>query len=405
MHTRAHDQRCLDRSLVSHRESEPRNVIARRDWCKLLVSAGGVLLFSGEEGCGYYAAGSGAAYDPWKFPDGETKPERVAARAALLAANPHNSQPWAIRVTAEQIDLHADFSRNLGTMDGLLREMHIGLGCAIENMVIAARVSGRAALVTLLPDATDASLVATLRLMPADAVADPRYAAIAQRHTNRGRYADAPPAATLEPTLQALVTEPGVALRWLVSSDDKARFRGGTIDATNAINGDADMSRDSNAWYRQTADDILTHRDGITIDASGNSAATVYLGKVTGRPSDETSNSYWLASTKGAQTVASAFGILSSPASNAREDQLSAGRVYQRMHLWAVSQGLAVQPLNQMAERQDREEALGLTPQFTTLLGELIGAPDRRAQMLFRIGYPGEPANPSPRRPIEWVRL
>ena len=36
-----------------------------------------------------------------------------------------------------QIELYADTVRNLGTFDPYLREMHIGLGCAVENMTRA----------------------------------------------------------------------------------------------------------------------------------------------------------------------------------------------------------------------------------------------------------------------------
>jgi len=73
--------------------------------------------------------------------------------------------------------------------------------------------------------------------------------------------------------------------------------------------------------------------------------------------------------------------------------------------LWAVNEGLSLQPLNQMAERQDREQVLGLPPQSTTVLNSLIGVPGRRAQMLFRVGYPWDAAPASPRRPLPWVLM
>ena len=380
--------------------------LPRRDWLKLVAyGAGGVVLIEQGTACSYYAAEKGDAYAPWNFPDGETRPEMLSARAAILAANPHNSQPWALHVTESNINLHADFSRGLGTIDSLLRELYIGLGCALENLVLAAQASGRSADVQLLPDAANPSLVARVALKPATPSKSPLFDAIARRHTNRGRYANAPPAAALSATLAALVTEPGVELRLLTSSADKATFRSGTIDATNAFINDAEMSRDSNSWYRQSEEDILQHRDGITLDASGNGAATRFFGKSLGRPSDATANSYWLDGTSGDQTTASAFCILSSPGASSREDQLNVGRAYQRLHLWAVSQGLAAQPLNQMAELQDREESKGLPPKFANVLGALLGASDRRAQMLFRIGYPWDEALKSPRRPIDWVLL
>lgn len=376
----------------------------RRDWLKLVAyGAGGALLVKEGTSCSYYGAEKGDAYAPWTFPDGETRPELISARAAILAASPHNSQPWALHVTPTAIDLHADFTRNLGKIDSLLRELYIGLGCALENLVIAAQASGRATGVRLLPHTANPSLVASVALTPAVPSKGALFEAIAHRHTNRGRYADAPPAAGLTAALAALVTEPAVELRFLTSDADKASFRASTIDATNAFINDPELSRDSNAWYRQSADDILKHRDGITLDASGNGALTRFFGKSLSRPSEATANSYWLDGTSGDQTTAAAFCILSSPAANGREDQLGVGRVYQRLHLWLVSQGLAAQPLNQMAEMRDREETKGLPPKFAKLLNDLLGASNRHAQMLFRIGQPQDAALKSPRRPVPWV--
>jgi hypothetical protein len=382
-----------------------RSSISRRDWFKVLGGGSAIVLLSDQVGCSYFASESGDAYAPWNFPGGETRPEMVAGRAAILAANPHNSQPWAMRISVDQIELHADLTRGLGSIDSLLREMYIGLGCALENLTIAARASGRAVDVHLLPDMSNPSLVARVSLTPSTPTSEPLFSSIARRHTNRGRYADAPPSAALLPALQSHVTESNVALHFLTSATERSRFVEGTIAATSAFIADPQMSHDSNEWWRQTADDILQRRDGLTLDASGNGASTRFFGKSGGTPSEETANAYWLDSTRNDQSTASAFCILSSPISNLREDQLRIGRVYQRMHLWAIGQGLAMQPLNQLPEMQDRQETLGQSPTFAAMLDDLMGSTDRRAQMLFRIGYPWDQALESPRRPLEWVML
>src|SRR5829696_9213414 len=77
---------------------------------------------------GVFSAGEGPAYNPWQTWESDA-PSRVhrLLRAAILAANPHNTQPWRFRVTPATVDLFADHSRNIGTIDPDLREMHIGL--------------------------------------------------------------------------------------------------------------------------------------------------------------------------------------------------------------------------------------------------------------------------------------
>ena len=76
---------------------------------------------------------------------------------------------------------------------------------------------------------------------------------------------------------------------------------------------------------------------------------------------------------------------------------------YQRMHLWATLNGLAMQPMNQMTERADREVSLGIKQTFGNALMELIANPKWQALMTFRIGYPTMEALSSPRRSIQEV--
>ena len=73
------------------------------------------------------------------------------------------------------------------------------------------------------------------------------------------------------------------------------------------------------------------------------------------------------------------------------------------MHLWATTQGLAMQPLNQMPERAAREEVLGIEPKFSNALAEFVGDPNWQGLMMFRLGYPTVEALPSPRRGVKDV--
>jgi len=71
-------------------------------------------------------------------------------------------------------------------MDPLLREMHISLGCAPENLVLAGPPSGLSANVALLPEPADATHIATVTLTPTTQSRSPLFDAMASRHTNRG---------------------------------------------------------------------------------------------------------------------------------------------------------------------------------------------------------------------------
>lgn len=381
------------------------HTLSRRRFFQCL-GAGGALLVTSSAGllaaCGDYAPFEGAAYEPWSYPGDEAAPERIAVAAAILAASPHNTQPWLFAVTPTSIEVVADARKSLGAMDPLSREMYIGLGCAIENLVLSALAHGRDASVQWLPDPARPSVVARITLTPTAPRPSPLHDAIPNRHTNRGPYLEAAPPPSLEQALRAQIDDPQVSLTFVAGAAEKASFREATVAATRAIVADDAMNEASHAWWRQTRDDIEQHRDGLTLDATVD-PGTSTLGKLTGKPSAAKAGEYWIANTEGAQTTGFAFCVLSTETRDDREQQLRCGRIFQRMHLWAASQGLSVQPLNQMAERQDREQQLGLPPDFGPRLAALCRQGVSSAQMLFRVGVAWDAPGKSPRRPLAWV--
>lgn len=386
--------------------------ITRKNFLKLsgaalFLLAGGGLYRAVDQGV--FSTARGEAYDPWYFTpevgaNMSGKDPATLVQYAVLAANAHNTQPWLFRVHSDRIELFANISRNIGAMDPFYREMNISLGCAIENVCLAARAHGYEPQVQLLEGDFNQIKVADISLSDRIPHSSPLYEMITERHTNRGAYD------TKKIISEDLLSEmialgqefPAVKLVWHTDQHEKEQVGNLIIQATEAIIRDADQARDSHLWYRHSKDDIHRFKDGTTLDATGNPAIIRAIGKMFSI-SEETSNEYWLDMTKDVHVpTASAFGsiYISTPS---RTQLLEAGRLWQRIHLWATSQGLAVHPLNQANERKDREKQLGLTPTFGNALLRINGEGDH--VFMFRIGYAQNRALPSPRRSAEEVLL
>jgi hypothetical protein len=366
-----------------------------------VIGAGGLTWRAVSQGV--FATGTGPAYAAWDQWDPPGRGPLNLVYAAVLAASAHNTQPWLFAITPARIDLFAVPARNIGTVDPLRREMQISLGCALENLVLAGPPHGLAPTVTLLPDLADPAHVARVDLAPAPAATSALFRAIPHRHTNRAAYDTSRPLppGTLN-ALTGLVNNPTGQVVWLTSAAGKRAFSDLTVRATQAIIADPQQSADDYRWYRGSWDQIQSGKDGLTSDASVSSPLIGALAKLLPVSHAQYNNS-WLTSTRDTQTpTAAAFGILVVRDPLDPIQRLLTGRTWQRMHLWATTQGLAMQPLNQIEERMDRERTAGLTPTFTTAMAAILPA-GWHPVFSFRIGYPTTQGGRSPRIPAQAV--
>jgi hypothetical protein len=330
----------------------------------ILVAGGGVWRAAGQ---GVFDAGEGPAFEPWKsWRSGEERGPLALVSAAILAANAHNTQPWLFRVGESRVDLFAQRERNIGTIDPLLREMYISLGCALENLLLAARANGYEYRVALMPDPSDPTHAARVELLPGGRDASPLYEAIPNRHTNRHAYNTerAVSQETLR-NLQDLNEDEHVETFWFATEAERERMGDLIVRAVKAIIADRQQARDNLAWNRYDEEEIQRRRDGLVTDTIGVSGLERILAKMGPEPSEKTSNEFWLSNTEERQVpTAAAFGVIAVRDDRDDAQRMAAGRLWQRMHLWATGEGLAVQPMSQVHERADREAELGLEPTF-----------------------------------------
>jgi hypothetical protein len=386
-----------------------RTFLKRAGGTALVLVAGGGVYRAFDRGV--FSTGQGAAYEPWEdWRTNKAEGSLALVQSAILAANPHNSQPWLFRVSETQVDLFADTSRNIGTVDPFLREMYTGLGCALENMILEAEAQGHTPTITLLPDPADETFAARVVLQPGEAKTSELYNAIPNRHTDRAAY---DVARTIEPrvleSITALNTNLDIRIKWLTSEAERQKFADLTVQATDAITLDAEQIHDSDQWLRLGWNQVQEHRDGISLDTSGNPALRraflkMLPNSLLNDPA-QSSNSFRQAAKDVHVATAAAFGLLLVRNKLDNAERMQGGRLWQRLHLWVTTQSISVQPLNQTTERIDREQQLGIESVFGNALAELINDDAWQLLMPFRIGYPTVQANRSPRRALEEVLI
>ncbi len=75
----------------------------------------------------------------------------------------YNSQPWALRLHPDRIELLADRSRQLRATDPQGAQLRLAVGAALFNLTVALARLGIRPLVTLLPDRAEPDLMAAVR--------------------------------------------------------------------------------------------------------------------------------------------------------------------------------------------------------------------------------------------------
>lgn len=135
-------------------------------------------------------------------------------RYTVLAPSFRNSQPWRFAVGERAIRVYADTGDPRFAAAIPPRERDLSLGCAIENLVIAAEAFGLLESVRLLPDPDEPRWVAEVRLAPDRS--PPRssaitlFEAIPERHTDTGSFLPTPVPHRVRELLCAAVLEPEI---------------------------------------------------------------------------------------------------------------------------------------------------------------------------------------------------
>jgi nitroreductase len=312
-------------------------------------------------------------------------------RYATLAPSGHNTQPWLFSAGDEAIRIYPDFSRRLPVVDPDDHALYISLGCAAENLAIAAAHHGLAASVEPFPDDEPAECIRVRLAQGGSSDAGPLFRAIHERQSNRQKYHRKPiPAADIDQLLTAN-THGAISVR---AFDPTHPDCGPIIDFVREGNvtqfNDRAFVDELVSWIRFSAADARARQDGLTASALGFPSIPRWLGKwimtALVKPDSEAS--------KQAQAIgSSALLLLFIAQRDDKRQWFEVGRSFERVALTATALGIAHAHVNMPCEvvpiRKRLAQHLGLAPEAQPLL-------------LIRLGY-AKPLPQAPRRPVEQV--
>jgi nitroreductase len=393
----------------------------RREFLKTTGVAGALIV--AEQGAWYAFAGGrldaqpGRPYAAWSNWNLEREPNPLnLVRAAILAASPHNTQPWRFRVGDTFVELHLDTARSVHGLDPYLREACIGLGCALENLLLAAEANGYTAKVTAVESALTTDLqqpgvriVARVDLSPGARREDELYRAIPTRHTNRGPYDPERPLQSTFPGELASACTLGEDVRLMLFHHPTQRQELARISASANLElySDPRVESGSEEWIRWRSSDIQEIQDGLTIDCFGLSPLSTAMAKMMPVSMIKRAASPKHRGPLYAEQMESAnlMGIITVRNRLDMRQSLLAGRVWQRAHLLATARGIGARPCNEAIEMIDHERVHGRAAKRLSLLAEVIGDNSWQPTFLFLMGTPTQRAHASPRRPVELTVL
>lgn len=311
---------------------------------------------------------------------------REMVRAATLAANSHNTQPWKYRIRTDRIDIVPDFSRRTPVVDPDDHHLFASLGCAAENLVVAASHYGQAADVT--PPATvDGEIAVTLASSTAQA--SPLFAAITERQSSRSLYDGSEVATGTLDELARLASSDGVEALIVTDTQRREDILDLVLAGNRAQLDDASFRSEVKSWLRFNPNVAAVRRDGLLSAASGNPSLPDWLGPLmydfTVRPDGDNDK-------VAAQMRSSSGLVVFSAGSDDPAGWVAAGRAYERFALAATRAGLQHAFVNQAVEVAGQR----------AVLQDYLGLGTRRADLIIRIGR-GPTLPRSLRRPVDDV--
>lgn len=312
---------------------------------------------------------------------------------AIKAPSGHNTQPWLFRVSEEAIEILPDRSKVLPVVDPQQRELFISVGCAAENLCLAAAEKGYR------PEAVvtdDGSVRIRLRraavvsgLAPASGASSALAPLIGRRQTNRSVYTGRLIDEEVIKSWLAVEGDTGIRIEaWPRGSGPFEQLARYVAEGNELQLGDAAFRAELKVWMRFNSKHVGQRHDGLTYAVFGAPDLPRWISEpvigamLNGRSQNRADRK---------KIASSSHLVLFASKEDTPRGWVALGRALEVFLLRLTEAGVAAAFLNQPCE----------LPVLAEKVGRKFLPSGVYPQLLLRIGYAARPMPFSPRRRVE----
>ena len=334
--------------------------------------------------------------------NGLEKDEMEILYHASLAPSGHNTQPWAVRILEpKHWVIGSDPTRWLPAVDPDNRELLLGIGVFIENLVLAAGTFGYEADIHITANDSLASEIAEIRLKKGRTVDFP-LEKIRKRRTVRSGYSDQETKVadlkyiTLHDVTSCRVPDvPSPHSFYFPNSSPQGKYlQEGTV-AANRTQAFRDAAQEELAtWIRWSNKEAKQYRNGLTPEGMEITGLAGWFVRHFYHRESVLKKSFREQTVDiVSKQVKTCGGWLVITSTDSKTPTLiEHGRVFENMLLKTREKGIAIHPMTQMLEEEPWKNRVA---KELRIPGEV--------QWILRIGYLKSYPDPvSLRRPVSW---
>lgn len=290
---------------------------------------------------------------------------------AIKAPSGHNTQPWLFKICDSEIDICPDFTKSLPVVDPDNRELFISLGCATENLCIAASHKGYRGDVTIM----DNGVIKIMLSQDSMNMASSLYPQIPIRQTNRSIYNGKIIPEDSIALLKSVGAEASIGVYFVKNGTPEYQVISEMVYRGNSVQmSDKNFKEELRQWMRYNKKHQNATKDGLSYAVFGAPNIPRFIAKpiITRAINEKSQNK-----NDRKRIESSSHFILLTTSSNTVEQWINLGRTLERILLKATEMGISHAYLNQPNE----------VSELSLEMAQRLGISNEYPTVLIRIGY------------------